>query len=214
MMKRILLLSVLTVGLLNYSLSQSGGESDFHRHEFNLEINDGLPIQFFYAFRSVGEALFVGPFSQQAKVEEKTRSTPYISASYNYYIKPWFAIGADAGFHLRNSKKTYRHKSTGELSYVSSKSNIASLAVNMKFIYVSKPYFQFYGRVLAGGMWYGEKVEREKGNELIKADPYNQISFTGQVMPLGFRFGGQLAGFVELGFGVKGVVGAGISYKF
>lgn len=189
-------------------------ESRFHRNELNVEVNDALPISIVFGFREATSSLFSENFSSQKKLDGTSSSIPFLSFSYNFYAQRWLGIGLDFGYYKSSRENTYIHKKTDEISIVNREESLFSTSLNMKFIYINLPKFQFYGRMLAGVMFYNSEGERRVDNILVSENDYKATYFMGQMMPVGLRFGNQFAGFVEFGFGVKGFFGAGLSVKF
>lgn len=90
--------------------------------------------------------------------------------------------------------------------------NYISVMPQIKFLYIAKPAFELYSGLAAGAsLRYEEYNSTDQG---VKSQKESDIFFAFQANLLGIRVGKKLAGFAELGFGNKGILNAGISYRF
>ncbi len=197
---------VFYLGSLTHGFAQTQPENWRH-HEINVEINDALPVTIFYTFTDAFVSGIRGVGSEQ--IAHNSSSSPYYSLNYNYYLSPKFAVGLVLGYYNHKKKETYRDTDTGNETDFMYTSHIISLAANVKYIYIKKRNFQFYGRGLVGAGFIGNKRTHDASTENV-----SQVIPMFQIMPLGIRYGGSFAGFLELGFGLKGFIGVGLSYSF
>lgn len=117
-----------------------------------------------------------------------------IGVEYFYHTSPVVAVGAM--FSLAGC--TYS-------SDLNLKSTYITLMPAVKFNWLRKEHFGMYTLLAAGATFIHEKLETEtKG----------QLSFMGHVSALGIEFGGPFRGFLEVGFGERGMLTAGVRYKF
>jgi len=90
------------------------------------------------------------------------------------------------------------------------------------FAYKKKDNFMFYGYLGFGATYFNDVYTL---NPYVVGDPrlpplpgnpynYSDVHWTAQVTPLGLRFGEEIAGFLEFGFGYKGLICGGISVRF
>ena len=70
--------------------------------------------------------------------------------------------------------------------------------------------FTFYPNIQYPAFFYGAP------GSLVPSNPYDYHTtyFNAQVTPFGIRFGNTVAGFVEVGFGYKGLINGGLSVRF
>ena len=92
------------------------------------------------------------------------------------------------------------------------KANITTLAVELKPVYYNGSLIQLYGLIGLGGRYYSE--HQVSGQSAGTNDGFPNLFFNSQWTPLGVRVGKQLSGFVDLGLGYKGLVNAGVCYRF
>ncbi len=77
--------------------------------------------------------------------------------------------------------------------------------------YVNKHIFQMYSGLAAGYTLASSDVTLESGED-SDTDHFNHFNF--QVNVIGIRLGTTVGGFLELGFGYKGIVNLGLSCQF
>lgn len=209
-MKRLFLFPVLLLSVLCSTSALAQTESQFYQNEIKVEINDGLPPTFLFAF---GDAIDDVIQSNQNEISDEEDITPFLSITYNHFLSHKLAVGVDVGYYSYQTDEVYEDQDTHEKTYAHSNWTLFSIAPNIKYIYVDHPAFDFYGRALIG-LLYGHSASEARSGSGTNTDSGNALFFMAQVMPLGVRFGRAFGGFVELGFGMKGFIGLGLSYKF
>ncbi|MDR2038802.1 MAG: porin family protein [Bacteroidales bacterium] len=82
-----------------------------------------------------------------------------------------------------------------------------TLALEADYVYIRKKNFRMYGLAGVGGTLYNldYKDHTDKSQNDSDTTPY----FTFQITPVGLRFGSWIGGFLELGFGYRGILNAG-----
>lgn len=81
------------------------------------------------------------------------------------------------------------------------------------FSYVNKEYLQLYSGLAAGVCIRRESFDKEPTSSM-EEESSSYTRFAYQITGIGIRLGGKLAGFAEVGYGYKGIVSTGISYRF
>ena len=84
-----------------------------------------------------------------------------------------------------------------------------TVAPEVQVTYKRLPLVAMYGNVGMGITFINEKIEGNRGTQIIRRDYY---AF--QLTPFGIRVGKKLAGFAEAGYGYKGAISLGLSYRF
>ena len=85
-----------------------------------------------------------------------------------------------------------------------------TLMPSVKFNWLRKNYFGMYSSLSAGAMYLDHNLK----DEYVKDDT-SRIWFMWQITPIGMEFGGKaFRGFAEAGIGEKGLLCAGLRYKF
>jgi len=146
--------------------------------------------------------------------------------SYRRAITDRFYLGASGGIDNENGKLNY-----GDPKFISAGSYAESgrysvhtytLSGEALFAYKKKDNFMFYGYLGFGACYFNEVYTYNAdavGSPHLPQLPsnpykYSDVHWTAQVTPLGLRFGEEVAGFLEFGFGYKGLISGGISVMF
>ena len=123
--------------------------------------------------------------------------------SYRYWFANWYALGLGFAYDVNSVK--VKKLDTGEYMKRYTRSYSTFILENT-FGYVRKPKFQLYGQFGLGSTFMSISGSNDYGIERV---PF----FNLQVTPLAMRFGGDYAGFVEFGYGYKGIINVGFSAR-
>ena len=133
--------------------------------------------------------------------------TPFVG--YRHWFTNRFGLGGTFAFDV-NSVKLYNGDSE---HYQMQKVNryYLTFAVEPIFNYVYKPAWQLYGSLGLGTtiVTFANATFNDGTNAKLSL-AYVNAHFT----PIGVRFGKEFGGFVELGYGYKGILNAGVNYRF
>ena len=135
-----------------------------------------------------------------------------IHISYKYRVHERILIGAAvmyAPMKVPVINATYLSGGTetiklGDLHY-----HVFTVAPEMNVLYVKNPTFKLYGNFGVGltfGMIHFKNVANETNHKWSKYINY-------QLAPVCFRFGSNIGGFIELGWGYKGLVNGGVFFN-
>ena len=137
--------------------------------------------------------------------------TPFMT--YRYWFSKHFGLGGIFAFDY-NSVKVYNGTDPKDHSVQMREVNryYMTFAVEPTFNYVYKPSWQLYGYLGLGVtiVSFANATFNDGTNPNISRLPYVNAHFT----PIGMRFGKEFGGFLEFGYGYKGILNAGISYRF
>ncbi len=154
------------------------------------------------------------PSSDYGSYNSATTNSGSIFLTYRYAICSRLSFGATAGtefvdfdHYSNNGPRTQPPVLLGKY-----KANISTIAFEVKPVYYNGSLFQFYGLVGLGGRYYRET--QVYGQATGNTNAFPNYFFNSQWTPLGVRAGRQLSGFAELGLGYKGLVNAGLCYRF
>ncbi len=86
-----------------------------------------------------------------------------------------------------------------------------TIALEGRIVYLTKPIFKLYSGAGVGYTIAKGEIQRSDKQPNTTED-FSHFNF--QVTGVGFRVGKDLAGIAEVGFGYKGIVNAGVSYRF
>lgn len=131
--------------------------------------------------------------------------------TYRYYIGGCTSVGLTAGINKFSTSGDYGNRM--HLDYY--KYTFTTIASEFTFNYKNSKYFRGYGYFGAGISFF--KEERKRYNSVIQDYEMHTIQrsgFNGQFVPFGISVGGNLSAFLEVGFGYKGAIHGGISYRF
>jgi len=121
-----------------------------------------------------------------------------VGVEYYYHVTPGIAVGAMASI----TGCTWSKNADASSKYI-------TVMPSVKFNWLRKEHFGMYSSLSAGVMFFHTSV-KDNGNEQSE----NKTVFMAHVTALGAEFGGPFCGFVEAGFGERGMLTAGVRYKF
>ncbi|NCA75524.1 MAG: hypothetical protein EOM90_04250 [Alphaproteobacteria bacterium] len=123
---------------------------------------------------------------------------------YNRFLQPWVSVGGSLSFNPISTEITSTKGFRFTYSYY-----VLSVMPKVNFYYLRKGIFSMYSGVEAGCaliLW------RDRQGQTTVTD--GGMSFAFQVNGLGIRIGKEIGGFMEWGFGFRGVVNFGLSARF
>ena len=126
---------------------------------------------------------------------------------YKYRAGKLFPVGVTVAYEEMSSELTNKK---GELVGWENGRYITVMAEG-QVRYINKRVFQMYSGLGLGYTFAGSEVTTVGGSESDR-DEFNHFNF--QANLLGFRLGTVVGGFIELGFGYKGIVNLGLSAQF
>lgn len=123
-----------------------------------------------------------------------------ISVSYKYHMTDKFALGGSSTYNPNADVNGYmfqnlRHNDRQTLT----------TTVEGTFFWLQRKHFQLYS--LAGAGLFAKKIARDRQGS------YTWYGHTMQVSPAGIRFGDGAGVFIEVGYGYKGFLNGGLSWK-
>lgn len=169
------------------------------QHEFRL--GTGFP-----SYPSINEN-----FHGECDCEDRFNWQGTFTAEYSYQIEPKIKIGLSYTFESQhhtissiipgfNSRTTYR-------------TIFHTILFNAGRQWAIRPLFELYSSLSIGG-YYKIKDPSISNDKPSTEDIQNKFGMAYQFTPIGFRIGKKLGAFFELGFGYKGMLAGGLSYRF
>lgn len=158
-----------------------------------------LPQTAYFVAGIFGVAFTAGHFAF-----ENTRPYGALGLEYDRNVNNWFTYGA-VGVVDYISSDSYNVDGDGNKTYKGKFSfGYVSLMPLAKFRWFTNPKFGMYSKIAFGaGIVPGGEEENL------------QVSFAGQLSPVGIQFGGgNVSGILELGYGMQGIVTLGIKKSF
>ena len=133
--------------------------------------------------------------------------TPF--AGYRYWFTKRFVLGGTFAYDV-NSVKVYNADHRDQMREINR--YYMTFAVEPTFNYVCQPSWQLYGSFGLGLtiVHFADAVFDDGRKANVSRVPYVNVHAT----PVGVRFGKEFGGFVEIGYGYKGILNAGINYRF
>lgn len=195
-MKKILVL--LTVFIIGSNVIYA---QNFRKHEMNLgigiftsnDIIDGLASM-------IVNGLALGTVSQN----EQSYGT--IHLGYKYHINSRFNVGGVFLYEYSTADAYNQNVRIGDFY-----KNFFTLAAEGGVNYIKSSYFSFYGLLGAGASIYNQKYKEDITN---RKESQSIVHFNFQITPIGLKFGNNYGGYLELGFGYRGIISLGAFAKF
>ncbi len=164
-------------------------------------------IGVFYGFGSASDlfATYTSVFA--AAAGDQSDFWGPIGVEYYYHVSPAVAVGAVAEYtSCKAEDKKTKSKDLSE-TYI-------TVMPSVKFNWLRKKGFGMYSAFSAGVMFASISVEDAAKTADKDAKDETLTTFMFQATALGLEFGGNLRGFAEVGLGEKGMLCAGLRYKF
>ena len=162
----------------------------------------------FYGFESASNILSILTSSISAAAGDQSSFWGPIGLEYYYHVSPVIGVGAVAAYAgcKAEDEKTGQNDLT---------ETYLTVMPSVKFNWLRKKNFGMYSALSAGVMFCSISCnDNAKAND-PKAKDETLTAFIFQATALGAEFGGeQFRGFVEAGLGEKGLLCAGLRYKF
>lgn len=124
------------------------------------------------------------------------------SLSYKYHLSERFSLGASGAYNAAaHETRFFKWIDNGP------RPRTLAIAAETNFFYLKRPRVNLYASMGAGffGSWT---------NEYDGISETSYMSPTLHYSPIGVRVGKDVGGFVELGYGFKGLVNGGLSIRF
>jgi hypothetical protein len=218
-----LLLTIFTVGHTNMTFAEDGSGFGFRE----IYLSDGI-VTSNQLIGLLGG--FNGPASTYVSFPSFFTGGQYVSVKI--YKKRRISLRVTAGFETAIGDLSYgdeNHGIFGGYDGISGRytRSVYTLGAEVVFKYVSTPRFTCYGLGGVGASLEQMTYQFNSGipdqgyffgtaTSLVPARHYTESHFypNAQISPIGLRFGGPLALFVEMGFGYRGLVSGGVCYRF
>ncbi|MCM5664137.1 hypothetical protein [Galbibacter mesophilus] len=188
-MKKLVTLAVVTLFVFTANAQQQGTQ--------DLSLTAG--------FFTSNEILNIFEETISGSTFSNASTTPAIGLTYKYAIKDNWFFFADGVYQSITEDVNENNVKIGDVSH-----NFFAVGFGTEYHYIARDWFQMYS---GGSIAYASQNSDYTTSSPNYEDESDGL-FNYQINALGFRFGRSFAGVLELGFGYKGVVNAGISYQF
>jgi hypothetical protein len=141
----------------------------------------------------------------------KMEDSKYIGAlhiGYKYSLSDRFAFGPVFTYD-RGTSNINVSDETGIFSKGKITGNYYSLALEGDYKYINSDKFKLYSLLGVGATVLDQSFKMDATKKSLSKTFFNY-----QVTPVGVKFGDSSGAFAELGFGYKGIICAGIFYRF
>ena len=218
-----LLLAIFSLGHANMTFAQDGSGFGFRE----IYLSDGI-VTSNQLIGLLGG--FNGPASTYVSFPSFFTGGQYVSVKI--YKKRRISLRVTAGFETATGDLSYgdeNHGIFGGYDGISGRytRSVYTLGAEVVFKYFSTPRFTFYGLGGVGGSLEQMTYNFNAGiaeqsyfygtpTSLVPTSHYTESHLypNAQISPIGLRFGGPLAFFMEMGFGYRGLVSGGVCYRF
>ena len=162
----------------------------------------------FYGFESASNVFSIVTSAISAAAGDQSSFWGPVGVEYYYNVSPVVGLGAVAAYAGCKAEDDKTHKEDLTESFI-------TVMPSVKFNWLRKKHFGMYSALSAGAMFASVKCNDNAKASDPNAKDETVTVFMFQATALGAEFGGeQFRGFVEAGVGEKGVLCAGLRYKF
>ncbi|BDD00696.1 hypothetical protein [Persicobacter psychrovividus] len=176
--------------------AQEAGTHETHIAIGAVSSNDILDI----TNNIVVSALTIGEVSYRQEAE-----SPSVSLTYKYTLRPQLQLFADATFQRIDERILINGTPDDKIE-----NTFYTIGVGASYQYLTARWFQMYGSTSLGLTIHHSQYDGNMDGFEDGTDSYMNF----QVSPVGLRFGYDFAGFIELGFGYKGLINSGFAFRF
>ncbi len=193
---------VMAVLLLSTGLSAQSVEQNYQHHDVMISYG-AFP---FDQFLSVESSMLNDLYPDKRYVRDHYSGSGIVSLSYRKITgSEKYLWGISAGYNQSKCSIYYLGDEVGQLSR-----QFVSVAVDFEYRYVNRGILQIYSGGMLGYQFGTEKLTPPANSEMPGGTGnLNRIAYQANVM--GIRVGKDIAGFMEFGFGYKGMVNLGVS---
>ncbi|MBO4719383.1 MAG: hypothetical protein J5658_05865 [Prevotella sp.] len=165
-------------------------------------------IGVFYGFESASNIFSIFTSAISAAAGDQSSFWGPIGLEYYYHVSPVVGVGAVAAYAGCKAEDEKTHKDDLTETFV-------TVMPSVKFNWLRKKNFGMYSALSAGAMFASVKCNDNAKAADSNAKDETVTVFMFQATALGAEFGGeQFRGFIEAGAGEKGLLCAGLRYKF
>ncbi len=142
-------------------------------------------------------------------------SIPAISFTMKYLLKPKLGLGLTACYQeiYGYSNDYFANYMGASAGYYRFTEHYYTVTTDATFIIDSWKNTQFYLLIGAGVTYVYRDYEQLQNFRYTNITWKSQIYPTGQITPIGFKFGDNFAPFLEFGIGYKGLICGGFTFK-
>ena len=201
-MKRLLLF--LGLIFISFSIFSQDYYRSYDHHDIMIGYGQFIPDQ----FKTVNTPMLNDLFPDQRYVRDNYSSMGAIFITYRHIFKnELFLWGITAGVSNSKSEIYNVGQYEGELTR-----QFYTFAIELNYRYVNQGPIQVYSGI-GVGFTYGTETLIPPPEMLTIATTNNISNIAYQINAVGVRLGKKYAGFIELGYGYKGIINVGFSVQ-
>jgi len=171
-------------------------------HEISVSVGGATIYDFLELYSDIFATVFTLGYYQ----ETNQTNSPAIGISYKYYLTRRFSLGGDFTYQSITADAVTGGEPAGTIDKA-----YYSLAARADFNYIAKPAFKLYSGIGLGYCQYNQKYSPNDGGNKDKSD-IGLLAL--QFNALGLKFGRGFGGFLELGYGYRGIANVGLFAAF
>ena len=186
--------------------TEQGATETYPHHEIYVGVGLLNDNQIFSFFGDILGAVFT--LGQAVQPNKYSAFTP--SVGYKYWFNKRIGLGAHFAFDMNSVKVIHRQDIIGNYNNADTvihKRYFYTMTIDATFNYMYRPACQLYGNIGTGFTLV--RFSNNNAETGLKQLPF----FNLHISPIGVRFGKMVGGFVEIGWGYKGIINAGLSVK-
>lgn len=137
-----------------------------------------------------------------------------VFASYTYKFNKVIGIGATIAYD-NNYYNLYDVNVTDKTDVCNVKQNVFSVIAHVKVNWVRTRFVTMYSKAGLGGSFYANNVTKLQPDDLyeVNTDNLKKATFNFSAVGVGIEIGTkQYAGFLQVGYGVEGIISLGFRY--
>ncbi len=188
---------------LTLSVQSQGVDFSYDHHDFSLSYGQ-FTVDQFQSFKS---PLLDEQLPDDRYVRDQVKNYGGIFLSYKSLTKGGnFIWGISAGMDRTSSKVYWVGQEIGTIDR-----RYYSIAFHADYRYINNGLIQAYSGFGIGYSYVNESLDQLNVEQSDTATSLNKLAY--QITAVGLRIGKQFGGFVEFGYGYKGIVNVGISVQ-
>lgn len=176
----------------------AAANAQYKKHEIEI----GIGIWNLNEVTNIASTITV-PSVPTGTMMEGGKSFGSIHVNYKYRLHERISAGGTFAYDYSSANAVLNHYPIGSFNMTH-----YTLAAEADYTYLNFKYFKMYALAGIGGTLYD--MDYMDGVNSNKDDDNTSLHFTFQLTPIGLKFGDTFGGFLEIGFGYRGIFNAGL----
>jgi len=188
--------------LFLFSFSVLQAQEKERRHDISL----GYGIVNTDEVIGIGASVFTTIITLSNANQTNMKWSGLYNLGYKYRFGKMFPVGIAVGYEQLSSDWTDKD----QVVMATEKGQFYTVMIRGSIRYINKRVFQMYSGLSVGYTFVNYVLTEDDGTKNESSSNH----FNGQINLIGLRVGTMVGGFLELGFGAKGIVNLGLSCQF